>query len=79
MSEVGRLDLYLLGRCVKKGFRKIVRAVGKVAEAQGQSDGIFRFVEVGTNFDAIKPGCYLFPATSLLAFRRSSRCSRSIL
>src|SRR6185295_14379026 len=55
MCEVSRLDLYLRGRCVKKGLRKIVRAVGKIAEAQGQSDGIFRFVEVGTNFDAIDP------------------------
>ena len=34
MSEVGCLDLHLLGGCVKKGFGKIVRAIRKVAEGQ---------------------------------------------
>src|SRR5262245_295667 len=34
MAEVGRLNLYLLGGCVEKRLRKVVRAVGKVAEGQ---------------------------------------------
>ena len=55
MCEVGRLDLHLFGGGVKKGLRKIVGPVVKFTEAQCQSDGIFRLVQVRTNFDAIDP------------------------